>query len=146
MERYSLKKANLVFQQNPQNISVIEKFQEKFQMRFRFCWATVCSHVSLLTTNPANKNMFKISNRNTRKRCDIKNIKNTRKNQIRYLEEITVQNHYSQSIHQFPFKSLLSILMYKLTSVHFRLPQVLNLQIFRKFVVHLFKCGHSLCD
>ena len=88
MERYSLKKANLAFQQNPWNISVIQKFQENFKMGFRFCWAAVCSHVSLLTTNPASKKMFKVS-----KRYDIKSIKNTRKNQTRYFEKITVQNH-----------------------------------------------------
>ena len=39
-------KANLAFQQNPRNISVIEKVQERFQMGFRFCWATVYSHAS----------------------------------------------------------------------------------------------------
>ena len=79
MERYSLKRATLELQKNARKISVIEKFEEKFQMGFCFYWATVCSHVSLLTTNPANKKMFKVSNINTRKRCDIKNIKDTRK-------------------------------------------------------------------
>ena len=44
MERYSLKKANLGFQQNPRNISMIQEFQEKFQMEFCFCWVTVCPY------------------------------------------------------------------------------------------------------
>ena len=79
MERYSLKRANLELQKNPRKISVIEKFEEKFQMGFRFYWAAVCNPVFLLTTNPDNIKMFKVSNRNTRKRCDIKSIKNTRK-------------------------------------------------------------------
>ena len=54
-------KANLAFQQNPRNVSAIKKVQERLQMGFRFCWATVYSHVSLLTTNPDNKGMFNIA-------------------------------------------------------------------------------------
>ena len=79
MERYSLERTNLEFQQNPRKISMTEKFQEKFQMEFRLCWATVYSHISLFTENTANKKMFKVSNRNTRKRCDIKNIQKKQK-------------------------------------------------------------------
>ena len=45
------------------------KAQEKFQVESRFCKRIDCSYVTLLTTYPAKKTMFKVSNRNTRKRC-----------------------------------------------------------------------------
>ena len=45
------------------------KAQEKFQMDSRFSKTIACSYVILLTTYLAKKTMFKVSNRNTRKRC-----------------------------------------------------------------------------
>ena len=45
------------------------KAQEKFQVESRFCKTIGCSYVTLLTTYLAKKTMFKVSNRNTRKRC-----------------------------------------------------------------------------
>ena len=47
------------------------KSQEKFQVESCLCKTIGCSCVILLTTYPAKKKktMFKVSNRNTRKRC-----------------------------------------------------------------------------
>ena len=74
------------------------KAQEKFQVESRFCKTIGCSYVTLLTTYLAKKTMFKVSNRNTRKRCLLIS-KITLKTSERchlttsYLPEATVQNH-----------------------------------------------------
>ena len=72
--------------------------------------------------------MFKISNRNTRKRC-LLIPKTTLKTSERrllttsYLSEITVQNHisdsFSKNIYRFAIKSLLSVLLSSSTARNF---------------------------
>ena len=66
------------------------------------------------------KTMFKISNRNTRKRCLLISkitLKTSERRHLTtsYLREVTVQNHvldsFSQNIYQFEIKSLLSVLL-----------------------------------
>ena len=44
------------------------KTQENFQVESRFCKTIACSYVTLFTTYLAKKAMFKVSNRNIRKR------------------------------------------------------------------------------
>ena len=69
----------------------------------------------------------------------------------------TVQKHvldsYSQNIHQFAFKNLLSVSVYSMTSAHILLlkiaPQLNSFQInlgfiLAKLIVHLFECGYPL--
>ena len=73
--------------------------------------------------------MFKVSNRNTRKRCSLLISKITLKTSERrhlttsYLPEVTVQNHilnsFSQNIYQFAIKVLLSVLLSSLTARNF---------------------------
>ena len=97
------------------------KAQEKFQVESRFCKTIGCSYVTLLTTYLAKKTMFKVSNRNTRKRCllisKIKNIKNIRTTSPDYwlfakgnCPEPSL-GQFSWNIYQFPIKSLLSVLL-----------------------------------
>ena len=74
------------------------KAQEKFQVEFRFCKTIGCSYVTLLTTYLAKKTMFKVSNRNTRKRCLLISkitLKTSERRHLTtsYLPEVTVQNH-----------------------------------------------------
>ena len=66
------------------------------------------------------KTMFKVSNRNTRKRCLLISkitLKTSERRHLTtsYLREVTVQNHvldsFSQNIYQFEIKSLLSVLL-----------------------------------
>ena len=90
------------------------KAQEKFQVESRFCKTIGCSYVTLFTTYLAKKTMFKVSNRNTRKRCLLISkltLKTSERRHLTtsYLPEVTVQNHILDSLQcQFPIKSLLS--------------------------------------
>ena len=73
------------------------KAQEKFQVESRFCKTIGCSYVTLLTTYLAKKTMFKVSNRNTRKRCLLISkitLKTSERRHLTtsYLPEVTVQN------------------------------------------------------
>ena len=72
--------------------------------------------------------MFKISNRNTRKRCPLISKTTLKTSERRllttsYLSEITVQNHisdsFSKNIYQFAIKSLLSVLLSSSTARNF---------------------------
>ena len=72
--------------------------------------------------------MFKISNRNTRKRCLLISKTTLKTSERRllttsYLSEITVQNHisdsFSKNIYQFAIKSLLSVLLSSSTARNF---------------------------
>ena len=74
------------------------KAQEKFLVDSRFCTRIDCSYVTLLTTYPAKKTMFKVSNRNTRKRCLLISKITLKASEQRhlttsYLLEVTVLNH-----------------------------------------------------
>ena len=74
------------------------KSQEKFQVESRFCKAIGCSYVTLYTTYLVKKTMFRVSNRNTRKRCLLISritLKTSERRHltISYLPEVTVQNH-----------------------------------------------------
>ena len=71
------------------------KAREKFQVEFRFCKTIGCSYITLLTTYLAKKTMFKVSDRNTKKRCLlISKITSERRHlTTSYLLELTVQNH-----------------------------------------------------
>ena len=108
-----LKRDNLELYQNQwwrlllRNLNVIHmhsnwfcwKAQEKFQMASRFCKTTAFSYVTLLTSYSA---MFKVSNRNTRKRClfisKITLKPSERRHLINsYLWNVTVQNHVLDS-------------------------------------------------
>ena len=120
---------------------MIEKSEEKFQMGFRFYWETVCSHVSLLTTSPANKKIFKVSSRNTRKRCDIKNMKNTRKSNLLFAGN----NCPGQLFLEYTPICFQKSAFNSYIQADFSAFQI-NLQNFGKLVVHLFKCGYSLYD
>ena len=69
--------------------------------------------------------MFKVSNRNTRKRCLLISkitLKTSERRHLTtsYLPEVTVQNHvldsFSQNIYQFAIKSLLSVLLSSATA------------------------------
>ena len=78
------------------------KAQEKFQVEPRFCKTIGCSYVTLLTTYLAKKTMFKVSNRNTRKRCLLISkitLKTSERRHLTtsYLPEVTVQNHVLDS-------------------------------------------------
>ena len=104
------------------------KAQEKFQVESRFCKTIGCSYVTLLTKYLAKKTMFKVSNRNTRKRCLLitkltLKISDWRHQTISYLLEVTAQNHFldsfSQNIYQFAIKSLLSVLLSSSTARNF---------------------------
>ena len=80
------------------------KTQEKFQVEPRFCKTIGCSYVTLFTTYLAKKTMFKVSNRNTRKRCllisKIILITSERSHlTTSYLPEVTVQNHVMSRIY-----------------------------------------------
>ena len=94
------------------------KAQEKFQVEFRFCKTIGCSYVTSPTTYLAKKKtIFKVSNRNTRKRC-LLTLKITLKTSERchlttsYLPEVTVQNHTLDSLQcQLAIKSLPSVLL-----------------------------------
>ena len=80
------------------------KAQEKFQVEPRFFKTIGCSHVTLLTTYlTKKKTMFKVSNRNTRKRClQIWKIalKTSERCHLttKYLPEVTVQSHILDSM------------------------------------------------
>ena len=72
--------------------------------------------------------MFKVSNRNTRKRCLLISkitLKTSERRHLTtsYLPEVTVQNHvldsFSQNIYQFAIKSLLSVLLSSSTARNF---------------------------
>ena len=72
--------------------------------------------------------MFKVSNRNTRKRCLLISkitLKTSERRHLTtsYLPEVTVQNHvldsFSQNIYQFAIKSLVSVLLSSLTARNF---------------------------
>ena len=87
-----------------------------------------CSYVTLLITYLAKKTMFKVSNRNTRKRCLLISKTTLKTSERRllttsYLSEITVQNHisdsFSKNIYQFAIKSLLSVLLSSSTARNF---------------------------
>ena len=78
------------------------KTQEKFQVGSRFCKTIGCSYVTLLTKYLAKKTMFKVSNRNTRKRCLLISkitLKTSERRHLTtsYLPEVTVQNHVLDS-------------------------------------------------
>ena len=98
------------------------KTQEKFQVESRFCKTIGCSYVTLLTTYLAKKTMFKVSNRNTRKRCLLISkitLKTSERRHLTtsYLPEVTVQNHILDSLQcQFAIKSLLSVLLSRSTA------------------------------
>ena len=101
------------------------KAQEKFQVESRFCKTIGCSYVTLLTTYLAKKTMFKVSNRNTRKRCLLISkitLKTSERRHLTtsYLPEVTVQNHILDSLQcQFAIKSLLSVLLSSSTARNF---------------------------
>ena len=72
------------------------KAQEKFQVESLS--VRQCSYVTLLTTDLAKKTMFKVSNKNTSKRCLLisKITLQTSKQRhltTSYLPKVTVQNH-----------------------------------------------------
>ena len=101
------------------------KAQEKFQVEFLFCKTIGCSYVALLATYLAKKTMFKVSNRNTRKRCLLIS-KITLKTSERchlttsYLPEVTVQSHILDGLQcQFAIKSLPSVLLSSSTARNF---------------------------
>ena len=78
------------------------KAQEKFQVESRFCKTIGCSYVTLLTTYLAKKTMFKVSNRNTRKRCLLISKITLKTSEGRhlttsYLPEVTIQDHVLDS-------------------------------------------------
>ena len=90
------------------------KAQEKFQMESRFCKRIDCSYVTLLTTYPAKKTMFKVSNRNTRKRCLLISKITLKTSEWGHLTnscfpEVAIQNHildsFTKNIYQFAIKS-----------------------------------------
>ena len=96
------------------------KAQEKFQVESHFYEIIGCNYVTLLTTYLAKKTMFKVSNRNTRKRCLLVSkitLKTSDRRHLTasYLPEVTVQNHvlgiFSWNIYQFAIKSLLLVLL-----------------------------------
>ena len=70
------------------------KARENFQVEFRFCKTIGCSHITLLTTYLAKKTIFKVSDRNTKKRCLlISKITSERRHlTTSYLLELT-ENH-----------------------------------------------------
>ena len=70
------------------------KAWENFQVEFRFCKTIGCSHITLLTTYLAKKTIFKVSDRNTKKRCLlISKITSERRHlTTSYLLELT-ENH-----------------------------------------------------
>ena len=74
------------------------KAQEKFQVESRFCKAIGYSYETLLATFLAKKKMFKVSNRNTRKRCLLISkitLKTSERRHLTtsYLPEVTIQYH-----------------------------------------------------
>ena len=74
------------------------KAQEKFQVESCFCKTIGCSYVTLFTTYLAKKTMFKVSNRNTRKRYLLISkitLKTSERRHMTtsYLPEVTAQNH-----------------------------------------------------
>ena len=101
------------------------KAQEKFQVEFLFCKTIGCSYVALLATYLAKKTMFKVSNRNTRKRCLLISkitLKTSERRHLTtsYLPEVTVQNHILDSLQcQFAIKGLLSVLLSSSTAYNF---------------------------
>ena len=105
------------------------KAQEKFQVESHFCKTMCCSYVTLYAHNAlSQKTMFKVSNRNTRKRCLLISKTTLKTSERRllttsYLSEITVQNHisdsFSKNIYQFAIKSLLSVLLSSSTARNF---------------------------
>ena len=101
------------------------KTREKFQVESHFCKTIGCSYVTLFTTYLAKKTMFKVSNRNTRKRYLLIS-KITLKTSERchlttsYLPEVTVQNHILDGFQcQFAIKSLPSVLLSSSTARNF---------------------------
>ena len=79
-------------------------------------------------TQPKRKTMFKVNNRNTRKRCLLISKTTLKTSEWRhlttsYLPKVTVQNHvlnsFSQNIYQFSIKSLLSVLLSNSTARNF---------------------------
>ena len=102
------------------------KGQEKFQVDSRFCKTLGCNYVTLLTKYLAKKKtMFKISNRNTRKRCLLISKITLKTSEWRHLTtsfllEVTVQNPILDSL-QCPFaiKSLPSVLLSSSTAHNF---------------------------
>ena len=67
-----------------------------------FCETIGCSYVTLLTTYLDKKAMFKVSNRNTRKRCLLipkitLKTSGRRHMTTSYLPEVTVQSHVLNS-------------------------------------------------
>ena len=98
------------------------KAQEKFLVESRFYKIMGCIYVTLFTTCLAKKRrtIFKVSNRNTGKRCLLISkitLKTSERRHLTtsYLPEVTVQNHifdsFSYNIYQFAIKSLLSVLL-----------------------------------
>ena len=88
-----------------------------------------CNYVTLITTYLAKKKMFKVSKRNTRKRCLLISkitLKALERPHLtaKYLLEVTVQNHvlnsFSKNIYQFAIKSLLSVLLSSSTACNFK--------------------------
>ena len=83
------------------------KTQEKFQVESRFCKTIGCSYVTLLTRyfvkkKKSKKTMFKVSNRNIRKRCLLTSkiiLKTSEQSHLTtsYFPEVTVQNHVLDS-------------------------------------------------
>ena len=53
------------------SVLIVLSQRSKFQVEFRFCKTIGCSHVCLLTTYLVKKKLFKVSNRNTWKRCPL---------------------------------------------------------------------------
>ena len=106
--------------------------KEKFQVESRFCKTASYSCVTLLTTYLAKKQkkaMFKVSNRNTRKRCLLISkitLKTSGRRHLTsiYLPEVTALNHvlnsFSKNIYQFAIKSLLSVLFLSSTARDFK--------------------------
>ena len=95
--------------------------------------------------------MFKVSNRNTRKRCLLVSkitLKTSEQRHLTtsYLPEVTVQNHvldsFSQNIYQFAIKRLLSVLLSSSTAGNFNNIRVIYVIFLRnekslpKYLIH----------
>ena len=102
----------------------------RWTVESRFCKIIGCSYVTLFAMYLARKKnaMFWVSNRNTRRRCQLISkitLKTSERSHLTasYLPEVTVQNHIldslSYNIYQFAIKSLLSVLLSSLTVRNF---------------------------
>ena len=95
------------------------KAQEKFQVEYRFCKRTDCSYVILLTTYPAKKTMFKVSNRITRNICLLISkitLKTSKRRHQLFAGGIYLWN---LNIYQFAIKRPLSVLLSSSTARNF---------------------------